>query len=96
MFSECPDKTYGYGCLDCSNKCSESKCVKFSSTMNCSNGCIAGYMGTDCSSGISIYYVFLLQRSMCPSNSCLKYISIYFANLGQMCMHLKCNSIQAT
>ena len=52
---DCPDKTYGYGCLDCSKNCLESKCEKFSSAMTCTNGCIAGYMGPDCSTGKSVH-----------------------------------------
>ena len=57
MFLECPDKTYGYGCMDCSKNCIESKCQKTSSRMICSNGCIAGYMGSDCSTGKSYILV---------------------------------------
>ena len=59
IFSDCPDKTYGYGCLNCSSNCNESKCFKFSSNMNCSNGCIAGYKGTDCLMGKSTHFDFL-------------------------------------
>ena len=66
MFSECPDKTYGLGCLDCSKNCIEAECVKFSPSMNCSIGCIAGYIGTSCSTGKSIDPGFQEQSSMCP------------------------------
>ena len=49
--TECPDGTYGIGCQQCSSQCFESRCDKFLDTLNCTDGCIAGYRGTDCSTG---------------------------------------------
>ena len=52
IFTDCPDKTYGHGCQKCSDKCRESDCLKTSTKAHCLNGCIAGYNGSDCSSGM--------------------------------------------
>ena len=49
--AECDGKTYGIGCHPCSENCRNSMCNKFSETMICSDGCIAGKMGKDCSQG---------------------------------------------
>ena len=49
--TECDANTYGIGCKPCSENCTNSKCDKFSEIMNCSDGCIAGKTGNDCSLG---------------------------------------------
>ena len=64
IFSDCPEHTYGYDCQNCSNTCIDSECDKFSITMNCSNGCIAGYTGMNCSTGKLIQSGLMLQSSI--------------------------------
>ena len=48
LFTECPDKTYGFECAPCSPNCKTPPCSKFSATGVCTDGCVIGYSGESC------------------------------------------------
>ena len=52
--SECPNGTYGFGCLPCSEHCVNSLCEKFSEYGVCSDGCEVGYTKGNCTKGITL------------------------------------------
>ena len=47
----CEGDTYGIGCRNCSDNCRNRKCKKYSETLICKQGCVAGKTGSDCSMG---------------------------------------------
>ena len=51
FWTECPAKTYGFGCQQCPQSCRDSNCEKFSESVDCTAGCEPGYKGHNCSEG---------------------------------------------
>ena len=83
--SDCPSKTYGIGCQNCSINCRDAECLKTSETMECMDGCEAGYKGNDCSLSKCIIPKMNTQVNIYKNEKCMMKMFIIWIYIPRNC-----------